>query len=187
MFTKVGLYCYGRQFGLVINHKQIVFIFNPHRRLSSMSATQSFTYSLVLSAFNYKIQFKRTSEYWSAESLTGFLIDLGIKRFESSRYLSNKSAFLQMNIGITSYPVIRFYTKNNYVIPYIIISNCKCNILHFYILKHFSVTFGHGQVIWSCDFNSLFCRFIYWEIQQSGQYKKTFPINQMGQLSYKIK
>jgi hypothetical protein len=68
-------YCYGRKFILVTDHKPLVTIFNPDKNLPSMSATRLFNYSHFLSGFDYKIEFRKTSEHGNADFLSRFPVE----------------------------------------------------------------------------------------------------------------
>ncbi|XP_054278392.1 uncharacterized protein K02A2.6-like [Macrosteles quadrilineatus] len=65
-------YCYGRKFTLITDHKPLVSIFSPTKTLPSISATRLFNYAHFLSGFDYKIEYRRTSDHANVDFLSRF-------------------------------------------------------------------------------------------------------------------
>jgi len=63
-------YLFGRHFYLVTDHKPLVSIFAPNRRLPCMAATRMVHYALFLQAFDYTIKFRNTNNHCNADALS---------------------------------------------------------------------------------------------------------------------
>lgn len=93
-------YLYGRKFILITDHKPLVSIFNPSKSLPNISATRLLNYALFLSGFDYKIEYRRTSEHCNADFLSRFPLDNTVS--EQDIY-----SFYQLN-QIASLPLTKY-------------------------------------------------------------------------------
>ena len=59
---KFHQYLYGRKFMLITNHKPLVSIFSPNKNLPTMTVQRLQRYALTLMAYQFDIQYKKTSE-----------------------------------------------------------------------------------------------------------------------------
>ena len=63
-------YLYGREFTLVTDNKPLTSIFHPSKEIPPLAASRLQRWSLYLSAFNYKVEFRRTAEHSNADGLS---------------------------------------------------------------------------------------------------------------------
>ena len=63
-------YLYGRKFTLVTDHKPLTTILGPKTGIPSMAAARLKGWALLLSAYNYSIEFKSTREHGNADGLS---------------------------------------------------------------------------------------------------------------------
>ena len=63
-------YLYGRMFTLVTDHKPLTTILHPSKCTPPLAAARLQRWSLILSAYQYQIEFKPTSQHANADSLS---------------------------------------------------------------------------------------------------------------------
>ena len=66
---KFHTYLYGRKFMLVTDHKPLMSILGP-KEVSSVAAARLQRWSLLLSAYNYDIEFRPTEAHGNADALS---------------------------------------------------------------------------------------------------------------------
>ncbi|XP_013403532.1 uncharacterized protein K02A2.6-like [Lingula anatina] len=64
---KFHMYLYGREFTLITDHLPLVKIFNSHTGIPSLAAARMQRWSLILSAYNYKIRYRKSADNASAD------------------------------------------------------------------------------------------------------------------------
>ena len=64
------VYLYGRRFTLITDHKPLTAIFHPEKGVPSMTAARLQRYALFLAGFEYKIEYKNTTEHCNADGLS---------------------------------------------------------------------------------------------------------------------
>ena len=64
------VYLYGRRFTLITDHKPLTAIFHPEKGVPSMNAARLQQYALFLAGFEYKIEYKNTTEHCNADGLS---------------------------------------------------------------------------------------------------------------------
>lgn len=67
---KFHKYIYGRPFILVSDHQPLRVIFNPNKGISVMSASRIIRWNIILSAYDYQIEFRKGSELIEADMLS---------------------------------------------------------------------------------------------------------------------
>ena len=67
---KFHQYLYGRKFTLITDHKPLVSIFSPNKNLPTMTVQRLQRYALTLMAYQFDIQYKKTSEHGNADGLS---------------------------------------------------------------------------------------------------------------------
>ena len=67
---KFHQYLYGRKFTLITDHKPLVSIFSPNKNLLTMTVQRLQRYALTLMAYQFDIQYKKTSEHGNADGLS---------------------------------------------------------------------------------------------------------------------
>ena len=67
---KFHQYLYGRKFTLITNHKPLLAILGPKKGIPPLAAARLQCWSILLSAYNYDIQFKSTSAHANADGLS---------------------------------------------------------------------------------------------------------------------
>uniref|UniRef100_A0A5S6QI20 Reverse transcriptase/retrotransposon-derived protein RNase H-like domain-containing protein n=1 Tax=Trichuris muris TaxID=70415 RepID=A0A5S6QI20_TRIMR len=68
--NKFHQYVYGRHFELVTDHKPLVSIFHPKRKLPVMTAQRLQRWAITLMAYTFTIRYKPTAEYGNADGLS---------------------------------------------------------------------------------------------------------------------
>ena len=69
---RVHVYLYGRRFTLITDHKPLTAIFHSDKDVPAMTAARFQRYALFLAGFDYKIEFKSTTEHCTAVGLSRF-------------------------------------------------------------------------------------------------------------------
>ena len=64
------VYLYGRRFTLITDHKPLTVIFHSEKGVPAMTAARLQRYALFLAGFNYKIEYKSTTEHCNADGLS---------------------------------------------------------------------------------------------------------------------
>ena len=67
---KFHTYLYGRRFTLVTDHKPLITVLGPKSGIPPMAATRLQRWALLLSAYNYTIEFKLTLQHGNADGLS---------------------------------------------------------------------------------------------------------------------
>ena len=67
---KFHAYLYGRRFTLVTDHKPLITVLGPKSGIPPMAATRLQRWALLLSAYNYAIEFKPTLQHGNANGLS---------------------------------------------------------------------------------------------------------------------
>ena len=67
---KFHTYLYGRKFTLVTDHKPLTTVLGPKHGIPSMAAARLQRWALLLSAYTYDIEFKRTQDHVNADGLS---------------------------------------------------------------------------------------------------------------------
>ena len=68
--NKFQAYLYGRKFTLVTDHKPLTSIFGPRKGVPAVAAARLQRWSLLLSAYNYDIEFRPTAAHGYADALS---------------------------------------------------------------------------------------------------------------------
>lgn len=67
---KCHQYLYGRAFTLITDHKPLTTILGPKEGIHPLAASQTQRWALLLSAYNYNIQFRPTDSHCNADGLS---------------------------------------------------------------------------------------------------------------------
>ena len=67
---KFHQYLYGRRFTLIMDHKPLTAILGPKRGIPSLAAARLQRWALLLSAYDYAIQYKSTNHHCNADGLS---------------------------------------------------------------------------------------------------------------------
>ena len=67
---KFHQFLYGRKFTLVTDHKPLTTVLNPRKGLPTLAAVRMQRWALLLSAYQYDIEFRSTSEHANADSFS---------------------------------------------------------------------------------------------------------------------
>ncbi|XP_054281226.1 uncharacterized protein K02A2.6-like [Macrosteles quadrilineatus] len=102
-------YCYGRKFILVTDHKPLVSIFHPSKSLPAMSATRLLNYALFLAGFDYKIEYRKTSDHSNADFLSRFPVE----KLEEGEDLYSKFQINQISMLPLTKETIAEHTKKD--------------------------------------------------------------------------
>ena len=63
-------YLYARSFTLVTDHRPLTTILSPHKGIPSLAAARLQRWAIILSAYQYNIEFKRTQLHGNADALS---------------------------------------------------------------------------------------------------------------------
>ena len=63
-------YLFGRKFVLVTDHRPLLALFGPGKDVPLMAANQLALWALMLSQFNYKIEFRKTNGHANADAVS---------------------------------------------------------------------------------------------------------------------
>jgi len=63
-------YLYARSFTLVTDHKPLTTILSPHKAIPSLAAARLQRWAIILSAYQYNIEFKYTQHHQNADGLS---------------------------------------------------------------------------------------------------------------------
>ena len=67
---KFHLYLYGRRFTLITDHKPLLAILGPKKGIPPLAAARLQRWALLLSAYNYELEFKSTEQHSNADGLS---------------------------------------------------------------------------------------------------------------------
>ena len=67
---KFHQYLYGRKFTLVTDHKPLLAILGPKKEIPSLTAARLQRWAILLSAYNYTLEFKPTALHGNADGLS---------------------------------------------------------------------------------------------------------------------
>ena len=67
---KFHQFLYGRRFTLITDHKPLLAIFNPKSAIPTLAAARMQRWALVLSAYDYEIEFKRSEDHANCDALS---------------------------------------------------------------------------------------------------------------------
>ena len=67
---KFHQYLYGRKFTLITDHKPLTTILGPEKGIPSLAAARLQRWAILLSAYNYEIEFKSTLDHANADGLS---------------------------------------------------------------------------------------------------------------------
>jgi len=68
--TKFHQFLYGRQFILVTDHKPLIALFGPTKPTPALAANRLARWALTLSQYDYKIEYRKTSDHGNADALS---------------------------------------------------------------------------------------------------------------------
>ena len=68
--NKFHQYIYGRNFTLITDHKPLTAILGPKKGIPTLAAARLQHWALLLSAYNYNIQFKPSAAHGNADELS---------------------------------------------------------------------------------------------------------------------
>lgn len=68
--TKFHQYIYGRRFTIITDHKPLLTLLGPQKPAPVQAAARLQRWSLILAAYNYDIQYRRTTEHANADSMS---------------------------------------------------------------------------------------------------------------------
>ena len=63
-------YLFGRKFVLVTDHRPLLALFGPGKDVLLLAANRLAQWALMLSQFNYKIEFRKTKDHANADALS---------------------------------------------------------------------------------------------------------------------
>ena len=86
---KFQAYLYGRKFTLVTDHKPLTSIFGPRKGVPAVAAARLQRWSLLLSAYNYDIEFRPTAAHGNADALSRLPLPEGGVERPSESHLYN--------------------------------------------------------------------------------------------------
>ena len=67
---KFHQFLYGRKFTLITDHKPLLAIFNPKSAIPTLAAARMQRWALVLSAYDYEIEYKRSEDHANCDALS---------------------------------------------------------------------------------------------------------------------
>ena len=68
--TKFHKFLYGRKFTLVTDHKPLLTLLGPKSQISPLAAARLQRWALILTAYNYDIQFRPSDKHGNADGLS---------------------------------------------------------------------------------------------------------------------
>ena len=75
---KFHKYLYGRMFTLQTNHKPLMTILGPKSATPTLAAARMQWWALILSAYHYKIEYRRSSENTDADTMSRLPVDVAV-------------------------------------------------------------------------------------------------------------
>ena len=76
---KFHQFLYGRKFTLVTDHKPLTTVLNPKKGLPTLAAVRMQRWAMMLSAYQYDIEFRTTKEHANADGFSRLPLDTGIE------------------------------------------------------------------------------------------------------------
>ncbi|UYV84443.1 K02A2.6-like [Cordylochernes scorpioides] len=70
VFKKLNNYVFGREFTLVTDNKPLQYILNTKREMSTNISARLQRWSLILSSYNIRIEYKKTGDHGNADGLS---------------------------------------------------------------------------------------------------------------------
>ena len=67
---KIHQFLYGRRFALITDHKPLLAIFSPKSAIPKLAAARMQRWTLVLSAHDYEIEYKRSDDHANCDALS---------------------------------------------------------------------------------------------------------------------
>ena len=67
---KFHQFLYGRRFTIVTDHKPLLALFGPTKATPAMAANRLARWALILSQYNYEIEFRKIAEHGNADALS---------------------------------------------------------------------------------------------------------------------
>ena len=67
---KFHRYLYGRKFNLITDHKPLTTILGPKKGIPSLAAVRLQRWAILLSAYDYNIHYKSTTEHGNVDGLS---------------------------------------------------------------------------------------------------------------------
>ena len=68
--TKFHSFLYGRKITIVTDHKPLLAIFGPKSGIPPLASARMQRWVLILSAYNYQLEFKKSSDHKNADALS---------------------------------------------------------------------------------------------------------------------
>ena len=68
--TKFHHFLYGRKLILVTDHKPLLSLFGPNKAIPALADNRLVRWALVLSQYEYTIEYRKTAEYGNADALS---------------------------------------------------------------------------------------------------------------------
>ncbi|XP_046443918.1 uncharacterized protein K02A2.6-like [Daphnia pulex] len=68
-------YLYGRKFTLITDHKPLLAILGPKKGIPPLAAARMQRWALILAAYSYELEFRKTTEHGNADALSRFPLE----------------------------------------------------------------------------------------------------------------
>ena len=85
---KFHKYLIGRKFTLITDHKPLTTIFNPESAIHTLAAARMQRWAIILSAYTYDIEFKRSGDHGNADALSRLPRKVDHTTHEEVKYFS---------------------------------------------------------------------------------------------------
>ena len=148
---KFHQYLYGRKFTLVTDHKPLLAILGPNSPVPTLAAARMQRWAVLLSAYDYKIQFRKSADHCNADALSRLPYGYSTEGQESRLYAVTLT---DKGLPVTA-DMIAHETRNDVVLSKILEYTLngwppKCpspEILPFYSRKY-ELSTEQGCVLW---------------------------------------